>query len=165
MRLGRVAAGALLAALATGCGYRFAVGGPGLPGGVASVYVPVFANRSADAEAGAIFAQALADSLAQAGRLAGPSASARIDGEVLSVSTNPAATRADGTGVSVYRLHAALRLSLVQNGRTLCVREVAGSEDYLPAPDLLGIEASRREAVLRLARKLMDGAEHELCPG
>jgi hypothetical protein len=52
----------------------------------------------------------------------------------------------------------------VEEGRTICRRELRGSEDFLPARELLGLEAARRQALARLAEKLMAGAEVELCP-
>lgn len=147
-----------------GCGYGFAVGGPQLPAGVDSVYVPVFLNDSGDAEAGALFADVLAESLARSGKAGGPSAPARIEGRVLRISAQPAATGPDGFGVGAYQLRGAVRLTLRRGTETLCVRELAGSELYLPAQDLLGLEASRREALRRLARKLLSDAANGLCP-
>ncbi|WP_373049382.1 LPS assembly lipoprotein LptE [Vulgatibacter sp.] len=162
MRRGLLGAVALAAALA-GCGYRFAVGGPGLPDGVGQVHVPVFANRSTDAEAGAIFAEAMAEALARSGHAGGPSAPARLEGTVLSTASRPAATGPDGRDTGLYRLEARLRVELLRQGQLLCVREIAGGEDYLPAADLLGIEASRRQALRRLAGRLMESASVELC--
>lgn len=154
----------LAAALAAGCGYRFAVGGPGLPDGVDRVHVQVFENRSTDAEAGAIFAEALAEALARAGHVGGADALARVEGTVLSIDSAPAATGPDGRGVGIYRIGARLRLALVQGGQTRCVRELDGAEDFLPTADLLGIEASRRQALRRLAERLMESAASQLCP-
>ncbi|AKU90591.1 LPS assembly lipoprotein LptE [Vulgatibacter incomptus] len=147
-----------------GCGYQFAVGGPGFPDDIRAVYVPVFANRTSEPEAGAIFSEALAETLARAGRTAGPAAPARVDGEIVSMIAAPAATTRDGTGVGIYRLSAVVRLSLVRDGAELCRRELAGSEDYLPATNLQALEASRREAVRRLAATMMASAGRELCP-
>lgn len=151
-------------AMGLGCGYRFAVGESGIPASVGAVYVPVFANRSTDAEAGAIFSGALAETLGRRGRLAGAGAPARIDGEVISIVSEPAATGPDGRGVGVYRLRARVRLGLLDQGQVVCTREFAAGEDYLPAVDLLSLEASRRQAVRRLAERMAAEAEHGLCP-
>jgi len=158
----RIAAALVLAA--TGCGYGFAVGGPGFPDGVPAVYVPVFANRSSEPEAGAIFSEALAETLARQGRAAGPASPARIDGEIVSLVASPAATMKDGRGVGIYRLSGTVRLSLLREGKELCRRDFTGAEDYLPAENLLGLDANRREAVRRLAEQMMRHAGRELCP-
>jgi len=150
--------------LASGCGYGFAVGGPGFPEGIPAAFVPVFANRSSEPEAGAFFAEALAESLARDGRAAGPLAPARIEGEILSLIASPAATMNDGRGVGIYRLTGTVRLVLVKEGIERCRREFTGAEDYLPAEDLLGLDASRRLAVRRLAERMMRSAGRELCP-
>jgi len=160
----RIAAAAAVAGVLAGCGYRFAVGGAGLPDGVARVYVPVFENRSSDAEAGALFSEALAAALARQGRAAGPGAPAQVQGTVLAIGFAPAATGPDGTGVGVYRLTASLRLRLVREGQVLCDREFSGGEDFLPGADLLGTEAGRRQAARRLAERLMQSASADLCP-
>jgi len=153
-----------LAAAGSGCGYRFAVGGTGLAEGVHSVYVPVFANRSSEPEAGAIFSQALAEGLAREGRAAGPLAPARIEGEVLSLIASPAATTKTGRGVGIYQLSGVVRLRVVREGSEICRREVSGTEDFLPAQNLLELDASRRRAVRRLAERMMVSAQRELCP-
>ncbi len=155
---------AVLLLASSACGYRFAVGGPGFPDELGAVYVPVFGNRSSEAEAGAIFAGALAESLAREGRAAGAQSPARLEGEVLSLVASPAATTKDGSGVGIYRLSAVVRLVLRKDGAELCRREFAASEDFLPSQDLLGLDASRREAVRRLADRMMGSASRSLCP-
>lgn len=147
-----------LALLLSACGYRFSVGEAVLPEGIEAAYVPVFENRSGEPEAGAIFAEALAHALARSGRAAGPSAPARIEGEVVSLIASPAATQSDGRGVGVYRLRARIRLRLVRDGALLCSREMEEGEDYLPSRTLLELDASRRQAVRRLASRMMDRA-------
>ncbi|HWV37588.1 MAG TPA: LptE family protein [Vulgatibacter sp.] len=140
------------------------MGGPGFPEEVGAVYVPVFTNRSSEPEAGAVFSQALAEHLAREGRAAGPMSPARIDGEVVSLIASPAATMKDGRGVGIYRLTGTVRLKLLRDGRELCRRDFNGAEDFLPAENLLGLDANRREAVHRLAERMMRQAGRELCP-
>lgn len=140
------------------CGYRFSVGEQVLPPGLDAVHVPVFDNRSSEPEAGAIFAEALANAFARSGKAAGPSAPARIEGEVVSLVSSPAATQSDGRGVGVYRVRARVRLRLLHEGVLVCSRDVQEGEDYLPSQTLLGLDASRRQAVRRLASRMMDRA-------
>lgn len=147
------------------CGYRFSVGEGDLPPGIDAVYVPIFENRSSEPEAGAYFAEALAETFARAGRAGGPNTPARIEGEVVSLVSSPAATQRDGKGVGVYRVRARIRLRLVQDGVLICSREVHEGEDYLPSQTLLGLDASRRQAVRRLASRMMDRAAKALVTG
>lgn len=150
------------ALVVAGCGYRFSVGEGLLPEGIGAVYVPVFENRSSEPEAGAYFAEALAETFARSGRAGGPGAPAQIEGEIVSLVSSPAATQRDGRGVGVYRVRARVRLRLVHEGALLCSREVNEGEDYLPSQTLLGLDASRRQAVRRLASRMMDRAAKAL---
>lgn len=163
-RVGKALALALLVALtATGCGYAFATGGAPLPEGVQAVYVPVFLNRSSEAEAGAIFADALAEMLAREGKVGGPSAAARVEGEILSLTTSPEATTREGSGVGLYRVSGRVRLTLLRDGRAVCTRELRGTEEYIPSVNLSTLEASRREGVRRLANRMMRDAARRIC--
>ncbi|HLV60808.1 MAG TPA: LptE family protein [Fredinandcohnia sp.] len=149
------------------CGYQFSVGRSALPEGLGRVYVPVFENRSSEPEAGAIFAEALAESFARSGGAGGPSSPSRVEGEIVSLVSSPAATQRDGRGVGVYRIRAKVRLRLLHEGALLCTREVEEGEDYLPSQTLLGLDASRRQAVRRLAVRMMDRGARALvhsCP-
>jgi hypothetical protein len=153
----------LVAVLALGsCGYRFAVA-DGLPGDVRSVGTEVFANESAEPEAGAVFAQALGEALAADGLAAAGEPDARVTGTVLEVRTEPLATGPSGRGVGLYRVSARVKLSLARGGTTLCSREASGSETYLPARGLLDLEASRGAALRRLAASLMAEPRYKLC--
>jgi hypothetical protein len=156
---------ALAAALA-GCGYRFAVGGSGLPASAGKVHVPIFENRSGDPEAGALFAKALGDSLAARGLQGGMDARSRIEGVVVSVGAKPFlphATRPDQLSPSLYAIEAVVRLTLVTDGQVACSREIYLTDTYLPAADLLGLEANRGAALRRLAAAMMGGAENRIC--
>lgn len=155
-----------LAAVLAGCGYRFAVGGSGLPAGTGQIHVPVFENRSGEAEAGALFARALGDSLAARGRLGSLSAPSRIEGVVLSVGAKPIlphAEKPDALGPSLYAAEAAVRLTLITEGEVVCSREFYLTDSYVPAADLLGLDANRGEALRRLAAAMMTDAENRLC--
>lgn len=143
-----------LAALC-GCGYAFTATGGALPGGASSLAVPVFENRTSEAQAGALFADALRDALARRTRLTTSSdASARVEGVVSSIGGGPSALAA-GSSVGAFRVEAVVELSVVEGARVLYTDRVAGGEDYLPGVDLLGSEANRRAALTRLARSLM----------
>ncbi len=162
----RLLAGAAAVVLLAGCGYRFAVGGSGLPSGTGAIHVAVFENRSSDPEAGALFARALGDSLAARGRLGGIGAPSRIEGVVVGVRTNPHLphpTRPHELSPALYRVEAAVRLTLVVNGEVTCSREFFATDTYLPAVELTGLDANRGEALRRLAGEMMGGAEDRLC--
>ena len=162
----RAFAAAALAAALAGCGYRFAVGGTGLPARTGRIHVPVFENRSGEPEAGAIFAKALGDSLAARGRLGGLDAPSRLEGVVVSVGTSPYlphATRPTELGPSLYAIEALVRLTLTVDGAVTCARDVYLKDTYVPAADLLGLETNRGEALRRLAAAMMTDVETRLC--
>ena len=71
MRTAGVAAALALAAAWAGCGYSATAGASRLPPGAEHVFVPPFANRTADAEAGALVAASLRGSWRAAGRREG----------------------------------------------------------------------------------------------
>ena len=88
-----------------------------------------------------------------------------MEGTVLGIDARPVAVRPDGRrDATVYRVEATLRLSVVRQGAILCTRDLVGAEDYLPAGDPLGIEGSRRQAIRRLAERMMRSAAPRLCP-
>lgn len=162
----RVVGAAVLAAALVGCGYRFAVGGSGLPVGTGRIHVPVFENRSGEPEAGALFARALGESLAARGRLGSLSAPSRIEGVVLSVGAKPVlphALKPDVLSPSQYAAEALVRLSLITEGEVVCSRELYLTDTYLPAADLLGLDTNRGEALRRLAVAMMTDVENRLC--
>jgi hypothetical protein len=166
--MSRASRAAVLAAalVLAGCGYRFSVGGSGLPPDTGKIHVPVFENRSGEPEAGAIFAAALGDSLAARGLLGGTGSPSRIEGVVTTVGAKPQlphATRPTSPSPSLYAVEAEVRLTLVVDGKVACSREFRARESYLPAVDLLGLETNRGEALRRLAASMMGGAENRLC--
>lgn len=162
----RLLVAAALAIACAGCGYRFAVGGTGLPAGTGRIHVPVFENRSGEPEAGAIFAKAAGDSLAARGRLGSLGAPSRLEGVVVSVGTSPYlphATRPTELGPSLYAIDASVKITLVVDGVVACARDVYLKDTYVPSADLLGLETNRGEALRRLAAAMMADVETRLC--
>lgn len=140
----------------SGCGYRFAVADAPLPQDIPRAHVPVFANRTLEPGAEALFTQEFRAQLSRAGALGGEADPAQVLGEVLSLSGAP--TVLDATGqLASYRLTATLRLKLVRNGRPVSEATVSGTEDYLPdrqGADVLRTEQARAAALVRLAESL-----------
>jgi hypothetical protein len=139
MRRGAVLALALAAA---GCGYSVAAGAGRLPAGAEKVYVATFANRTTDAEAGALVAGALRDELARRGSSGGPGSAARIEGTVTQVAWIP--TTPDG---GTWRLTLEVQARLVVEGKVASEQVVRREQDYLSEVDALATEGRRRLAV------------------
>jgi hypothetical protein len=114
--------------------------------GAESVFVRPLANRTADAEAGALVAAALRDELARRGAAGGDGAPARLEGTILAITATPAS--ADG---STWRLGLDVEARLLAGERVLGEVRVRRQEDYLGEVDALATEGRRRLALRRAA--------------
>jgi outer membrane lipopolysaccharide assembly protein LptE/RlpB len=144
---------ALLTCLLASCGYRLAQGGA-LPSGARSVRVAPVDNRTAQAEAGGLFAAALRDELSARGKLSPEDARvAMLEAALLTVRSVPSAFSA--ASAAAYRLEAELRVRLADAGGAVVYEDLqTGGEDYLAGIDVIGTEANRRAALHRLAAAL-----------
>ncbi|MCX5730593.1 MAG: LPS assembly lipoprotein LptE [Deltaproteobacteria bacterium] len=146
MRTAGVAAALALAAAWAGCGYSATAGASRLPPGAEHVFVPPFANRTADAEAGALVAASLREELARRGTAGGEGAPARIEGVVTRVSAAPVTTQG-GTWRLVFEVQARLLVDGKESAAAAVRREV----DYLGEVDAIATEGRRRLALRRAA--------------
>jgi hypothetical protein len=148
--------GAVLAASAPGCGYGVVRSGQ-LPGGGA-LRVLAFTNKTAQAEAGGIFAAAARELLAARGRLAAEDelAAPVLEGELLSLANAPSILGAAGAGA--FRLSASLHLRVLRGTAVLYDEVASGGEEYLQGIDVLGTEANRRTALRRAAGSVLRDA-------
>jgi hypothetical protein len=138
---------ALLAAV--GCGYTLAKPGE-MPKGQ-SLRVTEFRNHTAQVEAGGVFAAALREELAARGRLATEGSKApALAGELLALRSTPSALGAQGA--NAFRLEADVRIRVLDASGASYEDRATLAEDYLAGVDVLGTEANRRAALLRLAR-------------
>lgn len=161
----------LMVVLLVGCGYRFGSGGK-LPGNPATVFVPVFRNLTEEPGIEAYYTEALRKELSHSGKEGGALSETRIDGEIISVSSNPAIHLVDKSGTQVlasYLVSVAVRISLFQGQKKLKQVEINNQEDFLaPQPDsqkelmVLSVEANRRAAIRRLAKYQMKEALRQL---
>jgi len=135
-----------LVAASAGCGYSATAGASRLPPGAERVFVPSFANRTADAEAGALVAAALREELARRGTAGGEGASARIEGVVTRASAAPLTTQG-GTWRLVFEVQARLLVDGKESATATVRREV----DYLGEVDAIATEGRRRLAIRRAA--------------
>ena len=117
-----------------------------MPAGAESVLVRPLANRTPDAEAGALMAAALRDELARRGAAGGDGAPARLEGTVLESSA--ALTSPDG---STWLLVLEVEARLLAGDRLLGEVRVRRQEDYLGEVDALAAEGRRRLALRRAA--------------
>ncbi|MCY1031524.1 LptE family protein [Corallococcus sp. BB11-1] len=141
----------VVAALVSGCGYRFSPWGSALPEGVGQVCAPIFVNETPEPALENLFTRYLRQQLVQAGRLAsGPGCASTIEGAVLNVWASPTII------ANNYRVFTTVRLRLVKEGQLLGETVVSGTEDYLQGRgNVLEAEANRQAAMARLAETLM----------
>jgi len=136
----------------SGCGYRLAPRGKGLPEGVSAVCAPIFANETAEPALETLFTRYLRQELTQVGRLGGGSVpcDARVEGTVVAVWSSPTLVE------RFFRVYATVRLRLTREGQQAQETVVSGTEDYLPGSgDILEAESNRQAALDRLAQVLM----------
>jgi hypothetical protein len=126
--------------------YSATAGTSRLPPGSERVHVPSFANRTADAEAGALVASALREELARRGAGGGEGAPARIEGAVTRVSAAPLTTQG-GT----WRLLFEVQARLVVDGKDAAAASVRREVDYLGEVDAIATEGRRRLALRKAA--------------
>ena len=145
-------------ALALGCGYAFTAGKARMPPGAERVYVPPFANRTGDAEAGAILTGALREELERRGANGGPEAQARIEGVVQHSSFGQYTVDA-----SSYNLILDVQVKLVVRGRVVSEQLAHRQQAYLGEVDALASEARRRvalhQAAAEVAREVVERFE------
>lgn len=150
------ALGIWVALVSTGCGYAFSAGVGRLPAGAGQVAVRPLANRTSDADAGALLGAALRAELARRGADGSAGAPAALDGEVEELTAVP-------VGASVWRLTLVVKARLTVAGVALADQRVRRSEDYLAGVDPLETEGRRRIALQRAAaaaaRELIDRME------
>jgi hypothetical protein len=146
MRRATFAAAVLSALAAAGCGYSATAGASRMPPGAERTFVPPFANRTADAEAGALVASALREELARRGVTGGEGAGARIDGTVTRVAAAPVTTQS-GT----WRLTLEVEATLVVAGAPAATVKVRREVDYLGEVDAIATEGRRRLALGKAA--------------
>jgi len=137
---------ALALLLLAGCGYGFSSGVSRLPAGAEKVFVRPLANRTADAEAGALVAAALRQELARRGAEGGAAAPAALEGEVETILATPA------TGAT-WRLTLVVKARLEAGGKPLGEVTVRPAEEYLLGVDALESEGRRRVALRRAAER------------
>ncbi len=160
----------LVVMLLVGCGYRFGFSGK-LPGNPATVFVPVFRNLTEEPGIEAYYTEALREELSHSGKEGGELSEARIDGEIISIVSNPAIhlVNKSGTVLASYLVNVVVRVSLFLGEEKLKQIEINNQLDFLaPQPNspkqlnVLSVEANRRAAIRRLAKYQMKEALRQL---
>lgn len=146
---------ALSLLLATGCGYRFAAPNSELPGGIRTVYVPVFTNKTPEAAAELLFTSAAKEQLARANRLGGESSDAILEGTINTITSGVAYGSPELPRQPVFRLSASLTLVLKKGGAPVSTTTFATSEEFPSGADVLLTESNRAAALKRVADTAM----------
>jgi outer membrane lipopolysaccharide assembly protein LptE/RlpB len=146
MRRASIAAALIAVAAGQGCGYSATVGASRMPPGAERISVPSFANRTADAEAGALVASAMREELARRGVAGGDGAQARVEGTVSRSSAAPLTTQG-GT----WRLVLEVQAKLLVGGSEAASVSVRREVDYLGEVDAIATEGRRRLALRQAA--------------
>ena len=166
----------LLLALCCGCGYHFSARSDSLPTEGKRVFAPTFQNDTAEPGLEIVFTDAFRAELANAHAAGDPGCAVQAKGTVTAsaggpglVYTNPTGSPASlgplGTSSAAYYVSAAACVRLVEGEKALANTCVNGTEDYAPGRDALEIEAARRVALQRLAKRLMREAFDKLSTG
>jgi hypothetical protein len=140
------------------CGYRTAVRGAPLAGGVERVAVPPFDARTADAEVGGFVTAAVREDLARRGIAEGEGAASRIDGVVEETVYVPSSPNG-----ATWRLALVVSAKLVTDGKPAAEARVRRETEYLAGQDPVETEGRRRIALRRAseaaARELLEQLE------
>lgn len=158
---------ALAAALLVtgGCGYRVTAPNAALAGGLKAVAVPLFQNRTAEANAELTFTQAMREQLERAGRLGSGDAEGRLEGTLVAVTGGPYLGAPTLPRQPAYRLSAVVELALKKGEQVVATVTVTGNEEFVSGADVLLTEANRAAALTRLADTLMrEGLERLQAP-
>lgn len=148
-----------------GCGYRFAAPNAFLPGGMQSVHVPFFDNRTAEPSAEVAFTLAARDLLQRAGRLGGPKADGVLEGSIISISSTPFLQAPSLPRQPVFRMNATVSLTLKKGEVALGGTTVSVMEEFPSGADVLLTESNRATALRRLAEAAMrEGLERLQAP-
>ncbi len=137
---------ALLAA--SSCGYRFGAPNARLPGGVASVRIPLAQNRTAEPGLEALITEALREGYARAGRLDEHS-DASLDVVVVGVSGVPFLT--GDSPRPTYKLTVAVQVTLTRAGARVTQITSSQQEEFPTGGDTLLTESNRGAALRRVA--------------
>jgi len=166
----------LLAVLLSGCGYNFSARSDSLPTEGKRVFAPTFQNDTADPGVEVVFTDAFRAELANAHAAGDKDCVVQAKGVVTasgggpglvytSPNGNPASLGPLGNTSAAYFVSASACIRLVQTEKVLANTCVTGTEDYATGRDALEIEAARRVALQRLAKRLMREAYDKLSSG
>jgi len=151
----------LLLSFYSSCGYRFA-GGGSFPGGIKTVCITIFENRTSETGAESIFTNDLIYEVTRAGKAILTSkdrAEAILSGVIKSM--NIRAISHEGTHVSLERrVTVTLDLKLTDpNGRVIwATKGISESEPYDVLQDKLETEQNKRDAISDLSERLAEKA-------
>lgn len=160
----RALAGILLIFVLVGCGYHFPGKNGVLPGGVTSVYLPLFANRTAEPQLENLLNNDVSEVFSRNPNIlqveSQQLAEAILEGTILSYQTK-AISYDSHDDISEYRITVSVSVHLrsVVDGRLLWQGKVAWDDEYLAADDKTVQEDLEHDAAqeisLRIAEEIL----------
>ncbi|TYP00142.1 outer membrane lipopolysaccharide assembly protein LptE/RlpB [Geothermobacter ehrlichii] len=153
--------------LVAGCGYRLAGQGTSLPGGVKSLYIASFANKTAEPFLDTAISNALSRRFNRSRNLRVVAeenqAEAVLSGAVVGYSSRPLSyDRQDRVREYRSKMKVEGRLTSVSDGRILWQGSVGWQEDYAASDNLALQEDRERAAVEVLVERLADELYYRL---
>jgi hypothetical protein len=139
-----------------GCRYHFTEPKGTMVDQIAQVWVPVFFNRTAEANLEIAFTNALREQLAQGAHFSNDTSEAVMTGTVMAVSASPFLGAPGLPPNSMAR--ASVQIVLTVKGVSVKTVVLNGEEEFPPGPDILLTEQNRALALSRLAQKMMRDA-------
>ncbi|WP_207677922.1 LptE family protein [Desulfonema magnum] len=147
------------------CGYKFE-GGGNFPGGIKSVYITVFENRTAETGLETIFANDFIDEFTRRGKLvlAGrDSAEAILAGEIKSVNLETVSRRESHTALErQIKVVVALKLTSSDGKVIWSAKQISAHEAYIVMPDKMTTEYNRQQAISVISEKIAETAYDHL---
>ncbi len=147
------------------CGYRFE-GGGSFPGGIKSVYITIFENRTAETGLETIFANDFIDEFTRRGNLvlAGrDSAETILAGEIESLNIETVSRRESHTALErQVNVVVALKLTGSDGEVIWSAKGVSAHEAYTVMPDKMATEYNRRQAISVISKRMAEAAYEHL---
>ena len=154
-----------------GCGYRLGGFGEGMPSGIRTVAVPIFANHSQEPRIENLFTEAFRDQFYRIASLRAASdrgkADAFVQGEIVGASADPVSFSSDFL-VREYlaRVAVSIQLRRTEDGVVLwAVERLEDTQYFQSTSDALVYADNREEAFQKIARRVSEKVVTQILAG